>query len=325
MLHLLLSIMIIVGKILILILILLCVILLLILFGAINYQGYFEKQDKIIASLRVSYLFHMFTLNYNYPKPGKLSFKFLWFNLFSKTNIQKDDNTSSFTKKEKRTTIPPQSSKSSSKNASTRNAKNEAKAPSTQNTISSKATADTKNIPAESVNVSKNTTKIKVFVDTIKIFFKYIYNKLHRFEYTISNLCDKIKKVISSLSAMKDFWKEETTQTFVFILKKTFTKLWKHIRPRKSSGLLHFGLEDPSDTGYMMALLSVCYPYIDGDFQIQPEFEHEIFEAKIEIRGHIRLFFLLYAILIVYSKGHFKMVKERFEHSKEIWRFNKYE
>ena len=83
------------------------------------------------------------------------------------------------------------------------------------------------------------------------------------------------------------------------IHKNAFSKLIKEtkqfaikLRPRKAAIKAKFGFEDPSVTGYILALISIIYPFLEGQTEIIPDLEHKVFEMDLHIEGKIRLLYL---------------------------------
>ena len=102
-----------------------------------------------------------------------------------------------------------------------------------------------------------------------------------------------------------DYWKNLLTsdpmkEAMEFLWKKT-KGLLHHILPRKITGRIHFGFEDPSKTGKTLAYFSMLYPFTKENLVIEPEFETEelILEGDIAFRGRIRLGYLVYVALSV--------------------------
>ena len=102
-----------------------------------------------------------------------------------------------------------------------------------------------------------------------------------------------------------DYWKNMLTsapmkEAMEFLWKKT-KGLLHHILPRRMTGRIHFGFEDPSKTGKTLAYFSMLYPFTKENLVIEPEFETEelILEGDIAFRGRIRLGYLVYVALSV--------------------------
>lgn len=114
-----------------------------------------------------------------------------------------------------------------------------------------------------------------------------------------------IKTNLQETKKKLDYWKNLLLSD---PMKEAFSKLVKtakallcHILPRRLSGRIHFGFEDPSLTGKMLAYLSMIYPFTKDTLVIEPEFEAQelILEGNLSFRGRIRLGYLLYLVLSV--------------------------
>ena len=113
------------------------------------------------------------------------------------------------------------------------------------------------------------------------------------------------KAGIQKIKNKIDYWKnlltsEPMKEAMGFLWKKT-KGLLHHILPRRMTGRIHFGFEDPSKTGKTLAYFSMLYPFTKENLVIEPEFETEelILEGDIAFRGRIRLGYLVYVALSV--------------------------
>lgn len=75
--------------------------------------------------------------------------------------------------------------------------------------------------------------------------------------------------------------------------------LLRHILPRKISGRVHFGFDDPSLTGKILAYLAMIYPIAEKYLRIEPEFQQKILEGNLEFRGRIRIGTIAVAVLSI--------------------------
>ncbi len=82
-------------------------------------------------------------------------------------------------------------------------------------------------------------------------------------------------------------------------------KLLFRIRPRECRGLVEFGMEDPSYTGYLCGVLSMI-PFLYGtELVITPDFEAEetYFRGNVWLRGRIlTIFVLIFALRLLLNK-----------------------
>ena len=133
-------------------------------------------------------------------------------------------------------------------------------------------------------------------------------NWIEKIKCTIREICDKIKNI-------EDFLMEEAHIQAFLRLKKELVFLIKKIKPDKMKGYLRFGLEDPYNTGRVLAVFSVFYPFYGENIQIYPEFEREIIEGDVYFKGRIHLIHLL----LVFGRTYFdKNVKTAYKKLKEL-------
>ena len=85
------------------------------------------------------------------------------------------------------------------------------------------------------------------------------------------------------------------------------------LRPRKFTGAVRFGLEDPYDTGRILAVLSMLYPFYGEHIDIYPDFEYRILEGHLLIKGRIRG---IYAVIVLWNLFFDKQVRTTYEHIK---------
>ena len=114
-----------------------------------------------------------------------------------------------------------------------------------------------------------------------------------KIKYTIQRICDKLKALWEKKEKIEDFLNDENHKIAFAKCKKEIVVLAKRIRPRTIKGRLHFGFKDPYNTGRVLAILSVLYPFYGDRIQIEPDFENEVLEGNIHAKGHIRGIHLL--------------------------------
>lgn len=125
---------------------------------------------------------------------------------------------------------------------------------------------------------------------------------------TIREFCDKIKNI-------KEFLMDETHIQAFLRLKKELLFFIRKIKPDKINGYLRFGLEDPYNTGRVLAALSMLYPFYGEHFEVYPEFDRKIIEGDIYFKGRIHLVHLLLALGRAYFD---KNIKTAYENLKAL-------
>lgn len=117
---------------------------------------------------------------------------------------------------------------------------------------------------------------------------------------TIKDICDKIKHIVGKaadttgkISDMKDRIIKELEdpvhQKAFGKVKKELGKLLRRWKPKELKGALHFGFEDPYHTGQALAVLSMIYPFLEGNLSVNPDFEQRILEGDLKISGKIAI------------------------------------
>lgn len=106
-------------------------------------------------------------------------------------------------------------------------------------------------------------------------------SKLQKIKCTIKDVCDKIKMVL-------EFLKGEPHKLTISRVKKELIRLLVSLKPKKLRGKVRFGMEDPYQTGQILAGLSVLYPVYGDNVEIFPEFDQKILEGDVYIKGHVR-------------------------------------
>ncbi len=120
-----------------------------------------------------------------------------------------------------------------------------------------------------------------------------IYGKITAIGRGLFSLAVKLlhmpEKASETIGTLTDFWNLEENVKARESIWRELKFLWKHSRPRKADLTLHFGFEDPSWTGQCMGVLSILNVWYPGRIFLKPEFEQEIFEGTLYIKGHMML------------------------------------
>ncbi len=114
-----------------------------------------------------------------------------------------------------------------------------------------------------------------------------------KMEYTFSSICDKIKKIWKQIEEFKEFLLAEEQKLSLKKIKTHIFYLLKKIKPKKLKINAEFGLEDPSQTGMVLAGISVLYGFYGEAIQITPSFEEKKYIADWYMKGHLRLIHVL--------------------------------
>ena len=130
---------------------------------------------------------------------------------------------------------------------------------------------------------------------------------------TIKRICDKIKALLETKDKLAAFLTDETHMAAFGHLKKEILVFAKHIRPRRIKGYIRFGMEEPYNTGRVLAALSILYPFYGDNVQIYPEFERQILEGNLFMKGHISVCRFLAIVLRLYFDENIKRTYKNYK------------
>jgi len=95
-----------------------------------------------------------------------------------------------------------------------------------------------------------------------------------------------------------------------FILKKLFKAIGS-ILPKKFRGNIHFGLDDPAMTAYILGGASIFYPKYKDSLTLTANFETPMIEGDLDVRGYILPCIFLWALIKIYvDKRVRRLIKE---------------
>lgn len=268
-----------------------------ILLVPIRYHGEGAREEKILSgNVKLTWLLHMISASASLSEDGTK----IRVCLFGKTIYPK-------TKK------PPKKSKAKKmpKQEATKKSEKSEKSKQQSDTVSKEVATIyepqkpnpelPKKMDEPESEKKQQSQKEKSARPDVKSKFEDIKQKLLAVKEKFIDSKAGIQKIKNKI----DYWKNLLTsdpmkEAMEFLWKKT-KGLLHHILPRRMTGRIHFGFEDPSKTGKTLAYFSMLYPFTKENLVIEPEFETEelILEGDIAFRGRIRLGYLVYVALSV--------------------------
>lgn len=106
-------------------------------------------------------------------------------------------------------------------------------------------------------------------------------------KYTIEQICDKIKMLIQKKDHLMEFLTAEIHVKAFKKLKVELIKFMKRQKPKKFIMNALIGFEDPCTTGQVLAGYSILYPWVGEHAVLKADFEKQIFEGTLLLRGRI--------------------------------------
>ncbi len=124
--------------------------------------------------------------------------------------------------------------------------------------------------------------KVMSIVDKIK----GLYGK-------ISGTVDKLKNLYHSLKCKEEavmwFLNEKSTKHVIALFKTQITKVLKSILPKKLTGELTLGLDDPGTMGQVCMYAGIFYPMYEKHFKFTPVFNEKVIDGEVYVKGRIIL------------------------------------
>lgn len=266
----------IIGVVLLILLLLLLILLLSVLFVPIRYQGkFYKEQETAYVQGKVSWLFHAISGRVRYQKGSELQ----WDIRILGISIETLGN---FIKKIKGLKTPK---KEVSKEKKTPITDKEAK--SVAQALEEKPSKPSEKKKSKISGLLELPGKIKKAIQNIALILK--------------GICDKI-------NSLHTFLQSEEFKGAVAVVLSEGKGAIGHIRPRTIKGSVRFGFEDPSLTGQLLGVISLCYPWYHKTLQIYPYFDRKILEGDCILKGRICVGKLALIALRLYRNQNIKTV-----------------
>lgn len=159
-------------------------------------------------------------------------------------------------------------------------------------------------------NTEKNEDDEPSLIEKISFAINKIKDIIRNFDNKINGIVLKIKDIINDTNYYIDAVNDKKNQDAFILIKDKLILVLKDIRPRKIKGFLRYGSEDPESTGKVISIYSILFPVIHDKIQFISEYDREVFEGNLLIKGRITVAVLLYAFVKVYfNKDAKRMIK----------------
>lgn len=169
--------------------------------------------------------------------------------------------------------------------------------------------------PSKTKNIKDDSPKVEAKKENVFVTIKKkVQDIFEQIKCTFQKICDKIREGIEIKDKILSFLEEKTHKAAFSKVIKELVWIKRMIRIKGGHIHLRFGFEDPSLTGKVLAGLSVLYPFLGDNMNIQPEFEEVCMEGDVHLKGHIRLIHLIMmALKLLLDKNVRKTFKDAME------------
>ena len=156
---------------------------------------------------------------------------------------------------------------------------------------------------------TKTKPKKKSFSERLEALFTKLKDQYEK-------ICVKIKSLLRKKNLVMKFLESKIHQAAFRKIVGTLKKMLLRLKPKKIDGTVEFGFEDPYWTGKVLAWASVFYPWYADSLEVLPNFEEQVLDGSLEIKGKLALHtFVFAAVKIILDKnvrltiGHIKKLK----------------
>ena len=296
------------------------------LFVPVRYRGDFSVSDAeedgkkaVNAKLRAAWLLHLVRMSVSYEKTARVRVKVLFFTLMDtgKEKRQKKEKKEKRGKPEEteRPFIDAESGQKTGSDQGTLTGETDGKEASTEKTADGErnetsdgeAVKKTPDREQEEPEDSENR-RGKEEADREK---EGISARISKILQTIRDFCDKLKGIKEKVERAEELWISDHMVNSRSLLGRQLAYLLKHTKPKKLAGYIRFGFEDPSTTGYAMALYGILYPVWSPKLSVEPDFERQMLDCHILLKGKMKVWhFVRAALRLLLSKDVRRAVKD---------------
>lgn len=153
---------------------------------------------------------------------------------------------------------------------------------------------------AANPQTAKRPNPIQKFFAALFCFFRKLLDAIRNIEYTIQELCGKIKGAMENIRYYIEILQGEAFQNAFQNAKSQLFRILKMLKPRKCRANLTIGLDDPAGTGQITAIYGMLYPWIGHHIFLRADFEEKIVEGDLYIKGKVTVIVFLIAALKLY-------------------------
>ena len=288
-----------------------------------------EGNPPVEVSAKITWLLHLINIRLEYSTEFRLRVRILLFTLFCLPEKQKEETKERNSKKNKKKdnnekTVKKQSNVENQEVENQEAGKQEtvkAKDEPTANesfkeeTVSEPEKDETEKLRQAEANTeeTKSTAqkppKVPIKERIVKGITK-IYQILKKIWYTITGICDKIKKIRKNIEYYVNVLQSDAFRKSFSLCKEELVSIFSGIKPRKFQADLIIGMDDPASTAKILSYYGMLYPFIGGNVNITPDFDEKKVEGSLELKGKITLFtFIRAAVHIYFSKDIRKLLK----------------
>ncbi|MBQ5916603.1 MAG: DUF2953 domain-containing protein [Lachnospiraceae bacterium] len=285
-------------------------VLLLVLFVPVRYRGDAAFDGKPGGGVLVSWLMHLVTVRVSYDGKATALVKVLWFRIFDKivwpaeeesTNTaDRADVQAGSAPEDEMDTIAPIEPVS---------------VPKTVDSANTSVTSEAADYSRKTEPASKRTAVSETQMPEVKESEVKESEDKESFISKINNayqqICGKVNAGQEKVEQVRTFLNDQENRKTIGLLWRQVKKLLRHVLPRKISGRVRFGFDDPAITGQILTYISPFYGLYAKTLKLEPIFEEKVLDGELHVKGHIRAATLLWIVIRVVFNKNFRVLLKK--------------
>lgn len=136
---------------------------------------------------------------------------------------------------------------------------------------------------------------------------------------------EAVKKIFAAVRSgkekaviVKEFVFGQECLSFVCVVRDNVLHLWRHIKPKFLKIDMTIGFDDPAVTGQVLGVIAAFCGAAGIMPCVTPDFEKQVFESDIKIKGRVAVFILLKILIKVYFCEELKEFKKSYKSIREV-------
>ena len=285
-------------------------VLLLVLFVPVRYRGDAAFDGKPGGGVLVSWLMHLVTVRVSYDGKATALVKVLWFRIFDKivwpaeeestnTADHADVQVGSVPEDEMDTIAPIEP----------------VSVPKTVDSANTSVTSEAADCSRKPESTTQRTAVSETQMPEVKESEVKESEDKESFISKINNayqqICGKVNAGQEKVEQVRTFLNDQENRKTIGLLWRQVKKLLRHVLPRKISGRVRFGFDDPATTGQILTYISPFYGLYAKTLKLEPIFEEKVLDGELHVKGHIRAATLLWIVIRVVLNKNFRVLLKK--------------
>lgn len=129
----------------------------------------------------------------------------------------------------------------------------------------------------------------------------------------VGTITNKVKGAFDNIEYYISAIEDERNQEAIALCINELSKVLKNIKPKVFKGRVHLGFEDAYTNGKVAAIFGMVNPFVGNNLKLISDFENEVIEGNLLIKGRITVFVALMALAKIYFSKNVKRMTRIFK------------